>query len=397
MQGHIHRRVHTTNDGRTTTTWYVVVDRERDKNGKRRQKWHGGFATRKEAEAARAKIVNDINTGDYISATTTTVETYLRNTWLPTVRARLKSSTWDSYSRNLELHVYPPLGTVALQRLTGASLNALYAELLLSGRRNGPGGLSARSVRYIHTILHKAFSDALDTQLIRYNPAERAKPPKPEKSTGNELRFWQPHELRRYLASVRGTRLYAAWHLSAMTGMRRGEVLGLRWKDVDLDRARLSVRHTIISVAYEMKESTPKTHRPRVIDLDPATVEVLRGHQASQAEEQAARGAGCTSQDLVFARENGTPIHPERFSQLFDLEVKRSGLPRIRLHDLRHTHATIALRAGVPVKVISERLGHESPAFTLRQYAHVMPGMQAEAAALVAAAVLAREQSPCNS
>ena len=167
-----------------------------------------------------------------------------------------------------------------------------------------------------------------------------------------------------------------------MTGMRRGEILGLRWSDLDLDRARLSVRQALVSVGYEVVHSTPKSHSARVIDLDAETVAQLRAHRRRQDEERAEWGADYQDQDLVVAEENGEPIHPHTFSQAFERLIAKARLPTIRLHDLRHTHATLALKAGVPVKVISERLGHESPAFTLKQYAHVIPGMQAEAAAV---------------
>jgi integrase len=169
--------------------------------------------------------------------------------------------------------------------------------------------------------------------------------------------------------------------------MRRGEILGLRWSDIDLDAARLSVQHAVVAVGYEMVESTPKSHRARVIDLDAETVAQLRRRRQRQAEERAEWGADYQDRDLVVAKENGEPIHPHTFSQSFERLIAKAGLRTIRLHDLRHTRATLALKAGIPVKVISERLGHESPAFTLKQYAYVLPGMQAEAAAQVAAMI----------
>ena len=198
------------------------------------------------------------------------------------------------------------------------------------------------------------------------------------------MKFWEPSELASFLQSVQGHRLEAAWHVSAMTGMRRGEVLGLRWKDLDLDRARIAVRQALVSVGYEIVTSTPKSHQARVIDLDAGTVEQLRSHRERQDIDRAIWGSDYQVQDLVFCREDGTPVHPHTFSQSFERLIAKTDLPKIRLHDLRHTHATIALAAGVQVKVISERLGHESPAFTLKQYAHVIPGMQAEAASHVA-------------
>jgi len=386
MQGHIHRRVHTTHDGRTTTTWYVVVDAGRDRSGRRRQKWHGGFRTRRAAEAARAKIVNDITQGLYVPPTGLTLLAWIEDQWLPLMKTQVKPSTWDSYSRNMRLHVLPRIGHRVLQQVNATMLNELYAALLADGNARG-GGLSPKTVRYIHAMVHKALSDAMDAGVVNANAAERARPPKLGKSRIAEMRSWLPGELRTFLDIIEGTRLQAAWHVAALTGMRRGEVLGLRWRDVDMEHARLSVRHTIVSVAYEVRSSTPKTHQARVIDLDAGTIEQLRAHHQRQAAERAEWKDDYGDRELVFCRENGSPIHPDSFSQSFERIVARSKLPRIRLHDLRHTHATIALRAGVPVKVISERLGHESPAFTMKQYAHVLPGMQAEAASRIAGLV----------
>ncbi|MCC5954406.1 MAG: site-specific integrase [Acidimicrobiia bacterium] len=396
MRGHIHKRVSTDRSGRTKALWYVVIDLGRDANGKRRQKWHGSYPTRKAAEAARAEIVAEYHRGTYVEPSKVTLAEWVRDTWLPSMRAQVKPSTWDSYSRNLELHVLPRLGHRPLRELTAALLNAAYSELLESGHCKSKGGLSPKTVRYLHTTLHKALADAVDAGLLGTNPAERARPPKPAKAGPTELRFWTPDQLRTFLASIAGTRLEAAWHLAAMTGMRRGEVLGLRWADVDLDAARLTVRHTIISVAYEVRESTPKTHQARVIDLDPETIRQLRCHHDRQQAERDRWGDDYQGNDLVFCRENGTPLHPDTFSQSFERAIAKTDLPRIRLHDLRHTHATIALRAGVPVKVISERLGHESPAFTMKQYAHALPGMQAEAAALIASLVRGDEDEDAS-
>jgi integrase len=271
-----------------------------------------------------------------------------------------------------------------VRQLTPSALNRVYAELLADGHQTQEGGLSAKTVRYIHTIIHKALADAVDAGLVGMNVAERAKPPRPSATRPAAISFWEPEELRKFLESVRGHRLETAWHVAAMTGMRRGEILGLRWQDVDLDAARVSVRQALVSVGYEVLKSSPKNHQARVIDLDPATVDQLRHHRERQVSDRLGWGNDYEDQDLVFCLENGTPIHPHSLSQAFERLVEKSELPRIRLHDLRHTHATIAVRAGVPVKVISERLGHESPAFTLKQYAHVIPGMQAEAAAAVA-------------
>ena len=251
--------------------------------------------------------------------------------------------------------------------------------------------LSAKTVSYIHTTLHKALADAVDAGVLGRNVADRAKPPRPSRRSTQGIQTWEPHELAGFLASVRDSRLGPIWRLAAMTGMRRGEILGLRWSDLDLAAARLSVRHAVVAVAYTTIESTPKSHNARVIDLDPETVEELRGHRQRQHGERAEWGADYQDGDLVVTKENGEPIQPHTFSQSFERLIRKASLRPIRLHDLRHTHATLALKAGVPVKVVSERLGHESPAFTLKQYAHVLPGMQAEAARSIAALVAASE------
>lgn len=382
MQGHIHRRVHTGKSGKQTTRWYVVVDVGTDNDGQRRQKWHGGFRTRRGAEIARAKLVDDLHTGSYVMPDRLTFAEWVRDSWLPMTESRVKPTTFHSYQRNMEIHLLPVIGTKPLQRLTPLMLNAMYARLQAEG--SGHGALSAKTVRYIHATIHKALEDAVDAGVVARNVADRAKPPRPSRRSTRQVGSWEPTELAEFLDSVRGSRLEAVWRLAAMTGMRRGEILGLRWADVDLEAASLSVRHAVVAVAYEVIESTPKSHNARVIDLDTETVDLLRAHKRRQQEERVEWGVDYKEHDLLASWENGSPIHPHSFSQSFERLVRRAGIRKIRLHDLRHTHATLALKAGVPVKVVSERLGHESPAFTLKQYAHVIPGMQAAAAAAVA-------------
>lgn len=267
MRGHIHKRVRRNAAGKETVRWYVVVDVGVDRSGRRKQKWHGGFATRREAEVARARIVNNLHTGDYVSPDRLTLAAWIRDSWLPMTKTRVKPSTFASYQANLEIHVLPSLGGRSLQQLTAPMLNTLYAELLNRGGERGP--LSAKTVRYIHTTIHKALSDAVDAGILGTNPAERSKPPRPNRTRGPEIVCWEPHELAQFLQAVRGDRLEAAWRVAAMTGMRRGEVLGLRWSDIDTDASRIAVRNAIVSVAYEVLESTPKSQQARVIDIDP--------------------------------------------------------------------------------------------------------------------------------
>jgi integrase len=184
---------------------------------------------------------------------------------------------------------------------------------------------------------------------------------------------------------VEGERLAALWSLAASTGMRRGEVLGLRWVDVDLERARVAVRQTLVVAGREVVVSEPKTSRGRrSIALDPRTVAQLRAWRAAQAAERLQWGSSWVNSGLVFTRENGSPLHPEWLSDAFAWRIKQAGLPVVRFHDLRHTHASLGLAAGVPIKVMSERLGHSTSSFTADAYQHVTPALEEQAAATVA-------------
>ncbi len=326
---------------------------------------------------------------DNTRAETMTLTEWVSQLWLPVMRTQVKESTFDSYERILKLHIVPRLGAFALEDLTPRMITLAYVDMLANGRSNrATTELKSKTVWNVHLVLHKLLADAVDDGLLIVNPADRAKPPRANNSSSPELHFWEARELAQFLAYVHGSRLEALWHLAAMTGMRRGELLGLRWGDIDLGRRRLSVRRNLVSVAYKLVETTPKNHQARVIDLDALTVEVIQAHRVRQQVERAQSGHGpATDRDGVFARENLVPLQPDFVSQSFGRAIHNAGVRRIRFHDLRHTHATLALQAGVPTKIVSERLGHATPEFTMRQYQHAIPGMQAEAAATIAALV----------
>jgi integrase len=392
MQGHVRKRTHKTKDGRVTVNWYVVIELARDSTGKRRQKWYGSYRTRKEAEAARIEILHQINTGTWIEPTSQTFGEWVHETWLPLATQRLKPSAEAHYRNYLRLHILPTLGSLQFRQITPTVLNQLYTHLLTAGNRKTGGALSPKTVTNVHAIIHKALEDAVDLGLVNVNMADRAKPPRPKAKKPKEIKSWTPEELHRFLDLIEGHRLEAAYYLKAFTGMRRAEILGLRWQDLDLDASRLAVRQTVTAVGYKIVKGSPKTHQARTIDLDPITVEKLHQHRERQAEDRREWGNDYRGEDLVFAREDGSPVHPHSFSQTFERVVARSGLRIIPLHGLRHTHATVGLSLGVPAKVISERLGHEDVAFTLKQYAHVLPGMQADAARRIASAVMDDEE-----
>lgn len=380
MRGHIAKK---------GNRYYVVIYEGPDPgSGKARHRWHAAGAARKDAQRLLAELVKKSHDGDYRAPDRVTLGEYLEQRWLPAKKAQLRASTFDSYRRNVINHVVPAIGAVPLQRLSPEHLDAFYADLLISGRRNGNGGgLSVKTVRYIHTMLHKALADAARKGTVPKNVAALADPPTLSSAPRPEMKVWDADQLRQFLEQMARHRLYPAFYLLATTGMRRGEVLGLRWSDVDLERHSISVRRALVIVAYEPQLSDVKTGTGRrTIDLEPKTVAVLRAWKKRQAEERMLTNTRPET-DLVFAHPDGRCINPDYFSQVFDRHIAKSALPPIRLHDLRHTHASILLKQGVPLKVVSERLGHSNPAFTLSVYQHLLPGMQADAAKAFSAAV----------
>ena len=386
MQGHIHKRVRTCKNGRKSTLWYVVVDLPRGAEGERRQKWHGGFQTKKAAEAVRARLVHQLTTGFYVEPSAMRLSEWLVDHWLPVHQTRVKKTTYRAYRSAIEHHINPRIGGIALGKLTSQMLNQLYQQLLANGRVKEEGGLAPATVNGVHVVLRKALADAEDAGLIPRNPAKKAKPPRPQ-TQGDVLRYWTPSELRKFLEICEGHRLEAAFHLLAMTGARRGEIAGLRWVDVDLDGARITIRQALLSGDGEVYVSSPKNYRGRTVDLDRATVANLKEHRDRQMSEKSVFYGVWEDSGYVFTKKDGSRLDPNTLTRTFRWIVDNSDLPRIRLHDLRHTHASIAVKAGVPIGVVSERLGHASPEFTLHRYSHVMPGMQREAADKIARAV----------
>lgn len=359
----------------------------KDADGKWVERRRSGFATKGGAETELAKVLVDVDAGTYVKPTELTLGAYLTDRWLPaTAPPHVAFQTWDDRRRNLENHVVPRLGTVVLQDLTPDQLNRMYAELLKDGRLRGESGLSPTSVRRIHAMLRKALNDAVRWGLVRRNVVLLADPPpaRAERAARRRsMQTWCPEELQRFLALTAVHELNAAWFVAATTGLRRSELLGLHWQTVDLGRAVITVRATVIPVdedGYGLEDNQKSTASARSIHLDRRTMHVLRQQRDEHERIRDEVGRRWNERDLVFPDTDGTVRNPQGVSHAFDRAVARHGLRRIRFHDLRHTHATLLLKAGVNPKVVSERLGHSSVAFTLDTYAHVMPGMQPEAA-----------------
>jgi integrase len=371
----------------TKTAWHYRVRIAKDATGKWIEERRGSYPTRADAERALAEVVSAINGGSYVQRHDRTVGTFLLDEWLTaTAPPRVRPDTWQDRDRNLRLHVVPHVGDVPLQDLGAAHLNRLYAELLHHGRVDGRGGLSPTSVRRIHSMLRKALNDAVRWGFVTRNVTQLADPP-PQRlaaaSRRRSMRTWSASELREFLTATAEDRWYPLWLLAASTGLRRSELLGLSWSDIDFDARTLAVRSTVLldrDGGYELVDDQKSAVSGRTIHLDPRTVAALRQQGAAVEASRQAVGPAWTDHGLVFPQADGRWRNPPAVSAAFRRAVKRAGVPPIRFHDLRHGHATLLLRAGVNPKVVSERLGHSSVAFTLDTYAHVVPGMEPEAA-----------------
>lgn len=395
MRGHVRKH---------GPSWAIVYDLPRDTNGKRRRKWQSGFRTKEEAQRAMNRTLSQLDTGTFAEPSKQTLGEFLLDEWLPSLATRgLRPNTTTSYRDTVKKRIVPHLGSVPLQKLTPVHLNGFYADLVREGRCDGTGGLSARSVRYSHTIIRRALADAMKWGRLTRNVADAADPPEASaarRDAQQARNFWSPQELAAFLQQARSHRFFAAYYVAANTGMRRGEVLGLRWSDLDLDNLdgpRLSVMQTVVAPDRKVEFSTPKTGHGRVVSLDSATVEVVKVHRVKQLEERIALGKGYTDLDLVFCDFDGQPLQPNNLSHAFDRLIRKTGLKRVRLHDLRHTHASLALLANVHPKIVQTRLGHANIGITMDTYSHVTPGQDLDAAQLVASIVAGASAAPGGS
>jgi len=352
--------------------------------GKRRQKWVSGFDTRREAQAARDDARARLRAGTYIGPSRDTVGEYL-TAWLAGVRGEYAPGAYDAAKLHVERYIIPRLGAVRLSELTTPIVKAFYADVAETGRMRGDRPLSAKTVHNIHRTLSRALNDAVAEMPPRIpaNPAAKAHkaPRSPEQPT------WTVEQLRAFYAAVADDRLYALWRVAATTGLRRGELAGLRWVDIDLDAGRLALSRQRAKGGGTVTERPLKGKRGRPVSLDEVTAAVLRVQRTAQLEERMRWGPAWVDTGLVFTHPDGSALHPDSITKRLKRIVRDAGLPWVRLHGLRHSHATHMLEAGVNVKIVAERLGHSSIAITGDVYSHVTANLQDEAAARVAAVV----------
>jgi integrase len=374
MKGHVRLR---------GDVWYAVMSVT--ENGKRRAVWKSlrDCKGKREAQQECARIVTEMQSG-YVAPDKTTVAQFLER-WLAHIQTQVASRTYAGYSDKIR-NLIPALGGIRLSKLRPEQISEAYSRALISGRRDGRGGLSAQTVRHMHGILKQALAQACLWQAITHNPANVVRPPKLDRG---EMQTVNTDQTAAMIEAARGTPIFIPILLGVLCGMRRGEICALRWRSIDLDAGQLSVVASTEQGRGGMREKEPKNGRGRLIALPPIVVTELRRHRMQQAEWLLRLGIRLTDDHHVCLREDGESVWPSSLTRAFRTLMRRHRLPAIRFHDLRHSHATHLLAANVHPKIAQERLGHSNVSITLNTYSHVVPGMQRDAAAKVDAVIQA--------
>ena len=364
---------------RGKSTWELTVYLGRAPQGKRRRKFVNVKGTKAEAQQKLREILSSLDKGLPVETGKVSVGDFLQR-WLkdyavPNTRAR----TAERYESDIRLHISPALGHIPLSRLAPADIQTMEARLLARGS-------SPRSVQHVHTVLRQALKHAMRWGIVYRNPAEGVDPPRPQR------REIQPPDADGVVQILRGakeTPYHAVFHFMAFTGCRRGEALGLRWCDVDLENGSAAIVQTLQRLKGRgLIFQPPKSSKSRrSIALDAQTIGMLRDHRGLQLLRQMEIASGYDDRGLVFPNVLGGPLDPSVLTRNFEKLVRKVRLTNVRLHDLRHFHATLLLKAGTHPKIVQERLGHSSIMVTLDTYSHVVPGLQEKAASSFAEAM----------
>ncbi len=357
--------------------WGLTIDLGRDAQGRRLRRFLTVRGTKKEAERVLSEALHQRDTGIDIAPNKITVGDFLERWLRDYATEQVAASTLQRYQGIVRHHLAPALGRVRLRDLRPAHIQAAYSSFQ---RRDGRGeSLSAKTVKEHHAILREALSWAVKWQLLAANPADAVSAPRAQR---REMRVLSPEGAQRFLEAASDTPHYTFFYLALQTGARSGELLALRWSDVDLDGGTLRIVRTArFARGQGIVFSQPKTQRSRrPVALSPDTVAALREHRREQLEQRMQVGPGYEENGLVFADALGRPVYDSTVRRVFYGVVKAADVGPLRVHDLRHTAATLMLQAGVHPKIVSERLGHATVSITLDTYSHVLPDMQREAA-----------------
>jgi integrase len=366
-------------------SWELKYDLAFDPVTGRRQTRYATFrGVKREAEAELTRLLNQVDDGSHVEPSKETLADFAEY-WLTAVAPiKAKSAkTLERYRELIDGHIIPHLGATRLQKLRGSKIDEFYLLLRTSGRKDGNGGLAEQTIIHIHCRLSALLSAAMKAGKVRTNPMERAlAKPAARADDSREIRVLNDKERKTFLERIRGTAIHTPTLLALGTGLRRGEVLGLRWGDIDLEAGKLHVRKSLEQTkAHGTRLKDPKTnHSRRTISLPNMITTELRDHRKRLAEHFLKFGLGKPDLNLVFPAWDGGLRSPNAFSKEFVTISQDVGLRGITFHALRHTHITDLLRRGVSIKAVSARAGHKDATVTLRTYAHVMPGDDEELA-----------------
>jgi integrase len=382
VRGHFGHKRYNDKTGklRKTATWSVWYELPRQPGEARKQKVKSGFATRKDAVAWFTKKAEELRQGIAATDDRQTVEQFLRS-WLTTVADSVSPSAIHAYRNHVEAHIIPALGKIRLANLRAQHVEdakARWRSTELGRRKEGAGVLSSRTVHHIFSTLRTALYHAKRQHRIPVNPCELVDAPRVEQK---EMRSLDSTGAAQLLAACKGSVIDAAITTALGTGLRRGELLALRWHDVNLDTATLTVQRALERTDKTTRFKDPKTKRSRrTISLPQFVVDRLRRHRADRAQWLWANGLGRLSGETLVFERAGEPWVPNTFGTVFMRALRDAGLPHVRLHDLRHSFASVALGAGVDLKTVSSALGHSTISTTADIYAHVTDSLMRDAA-----------------
>jgi integrase len=375
MKGHIRER--------SPGHWAIILDVRDPETGERRRKWHSFKGTKREAQNECARLITTMDGGAYVEPAKTTLGQFLER-WIEYMASQVAPRTHERYAEIARKNIVPLLGNAVLTKLRPEQISSAYAKALTAGRRDGGGGLSPRTVHHMHRILRQALEQAARWNMLARNPADAVRPPKVERAA---MQTYDLPETAALIEAARGTRMLIPTLLAVLCGLRRGEVLAVRWRHIDLEIGQVGIVESLEQTRAGLRFKETKSGRARTVALSATVIDELRGHRARQAQELLRLGIRLSPNTLVAARPDGEPMQPRSLTHEWEKLTMRRGLRRIRFHDLRHAHATHLLASGVHPKIASERLGHSSVGITLDLYSHVTRGMQVDAAALVDAAL----------
>ncbi len=359
--------------------WAIILEQRDAATGKRKRKWHSFNGTKRQAQVECARLISAMKGGTYIEPDKTTLATFL-DKWVDHIKAHVSPRSHERYADLARKNIVPLLGGVTLNKLRPAQIAEAYATALASGRRDGKGGLSPRTVHHMHRILKQALAQAVKWELLNRNPCDAVDPPKVERTAMHTFDLPQTAEL---IDALRGTRMLIPALLAVLCGLRRGELAALRWHNVDLEAGQIAVVESAEETKDGVRYKEPKSGRARTVALSSTMTDELKAHRARQAQELLKLGVRLSGDSFVVAQADASPLKPTSITHEWVRLLGQTTLPRIRFHDLRHAHATHMLASGVHPKIASERLGHSKVGITLDLYSHVLPNMQADAVAQV--------------